>query len=108
MFIEHKLQFEDCRLRNARLLLVTASVVPNSPILVTLMMKALSSSETLVLARATRCNIPEAAILHDSGLHVLQRSLQLRILSCKIAYILAKQYSSTKSPTFRCILLPYL
>jgi hypothetical protein len=29
-------------------------------------------------------------------------------LSCKIAYILAKQYSSTKSPTFRCILLPYL
>jgi hypothetical protein len=32
----------------------TASVVPNSPILVTLMKEALSSSETSVLTRATR------------------------------------------------------
>jgi hypothetical protein len=33
-------------LRSMRRLLVTASVVPNSPILVTLMKEALSSSET--------------------------------------------------------------
>jgi hypothetical protein len=44
-------------LRSVRRLLVTANVVPSLPILVTLMIEALSSSETSVRTRSTRHKI---------------------------------------------------
>jgi hypothetical protein len=52
-------------LRRVRRLLVTANVVPSSPILVTQMIEALSSSETWVLTIVTRRNIPEDDTLYS-------------------------------------------
>jgi hypothetical protein len=55
-------------LRSVRQLIVTAKVLPSSPIVVTLMMGALSSSETSVITGATQRKIPQDGILFSNML----------------------------------------
>jgi hypothetical protein len=51
-------------LRSVRRLLVTARI-PSSPILITLMMEELRSSETSVITRVQRRNVPEDNIIQS-------------------------------------------
>jgi hypothetical protein len=59
--------------------LVTANVVPSLPILVTLMIEQICSSETSVIAGATRCNIPEDGITHSHCSEDLKYYIEQRI-----------------------------
>jgi hypothetical protein len=67
-------------------------VVPSSPILVTLMMEALSSSEMSVLTRATRRNIPEDAIFHSHRREKLESYMALSDWSLAETYVSPVKY----------------
>jgi phospholipid N-methyltransferase len=77
-------------LRSVPRLLVTVNVVPSSPILVTLMMVEISSSETSVLARAARRNIPEDGVLNKQ---LRWSKLTLYLYGHRIGHILNILYS---------------
>jgi hypothetical protein len=80
--------FKATSMKNAcclRRLPVTANVVPSSQSLVTLMMEALRSSETLVLPRTTRRNIPEDGILQFAcGMKETDFITFCRVVLCRV------------------------
>jgi hypothetical protein len=58
-------------------LLVIANAVPSSSIFVAFIMEAISSSETSVLTRATRRNVPEDGIFYIHRLENLKSYITL-------------------------------
>jgi hypothetical protein len=71
-------------------LLVTANDGSRSPVLFTLMVEAICSSETLVLTRAMRFHIPEdgSCPLPTSNLELIQSPVQW-VLECSLSRVAA-------------------
>jgi hypothetical protein len=86
-------------LRSLRRLLVTANVVASSPILVSLMMEVICSTETSVLTRTTSRNIPDDGIslLTFNGMRVVT-SQRLHLLPSRLFQFTSHTPLSGSSP----------
>jgi hypothetical protein len=95
----------DQLLHSVHRLLVTANIVPSSPIIVTLMMGALSSSETSVVTKATQRNTPEDRTLHS---HLREKLKSNNHIIALIVYLFFyfnecnAKYSHRKSSVASC------
>jgi hypothetical protein len=104
---------EDQKVRVLRSMLqlpVPAKFVRSSPILVTLMMRAILSSGTSVVARATQGNIPEDGILlcRNSSAHFVSRnSSPLARFRCLGDWICPSSWLLTQRSRVRFPALPY-
>jgi hypothetical protein len=67
--------------RDVLQLAVTANIVPSSPILITLIMEAIRSSEIAFLTTATRHHIPESGFLHSHRREILKSYLHCCVCS---------------------------
>jgi hypothetical protein len=83
-------------------LLVTANVVGSSAILITLVMEAILSSETSVLTRTTRRNIPEDSIIHSHRRENLKCYIKSTVLLVHaVTYVAANGRTANLSAHFR-------
>jgi hypothetical protein len=82
-------------------LLVAVNDVPSLPILVTLIMQALRSSETSVRTRSTWSTIPREGILHSHSREYLKSYKYGHVYKIVIASFLTVRY---RRCTWRCVL----
>jgi hypothetical protein len=87
-------------------LLAIANFVPSSPILVTVMMEAIRFSETSVLTRTTRRNIPEDGILWSE--HAITQNYYRNIISSQRASVARYCYVVPSSPILATLMMEAL